>query len=163
MKVILINNQDKAKLNLNIIKKVITYISNKFNRSQNYELNVVFVEKEEIGRLNKKYRNVDRETDVLSFSYVENNSELTFKRDANEFGYKSGHFTVGEIIICPEVAEDNAYKEKENWNSELEIILLATHGILHIYGYDHEGREDRIEMNGIQENILNDARSVFKI
>ena len=163
MKVILINNQDKAKINLNTMERVITYISNKFSRDQNYELNVVFVEKEGIKQLNKKYRNVDKETDVLSFSYVENNSEFTFKKNANEFGDKNGHFTVGEIIICPEVAEDNACKEKENWNSELEIILLATHGILHIYGYDHEERECRIEMDGIQENILNDVRSVFKI
>ncbi len=163
MRVILINNQDKVKLNLNIMEKVITYISNKFNRSQNYELSVVFAEKEEIRRLNKKYRNVDRETDVLSFSYVENNSELIFKKDANEFGDKDGHFTIGEIIICPEVAEENACRAKANWNSELEIILLATHGILHIYGYDHEEREGRIEMEGIQENILNDAMSVFKI
>jgi len=145
------------------MEKVITYISNKFNRSQNYELSVVFAEKEEIRRLNKKYRNVDRETDVLSFSYVENNSELIFKKDANEFGDKDGHFTIGEIIICPEVAEENACRAKANWNSELEIILLATHGILHIYGYDHEEREGRIEMEGIQENILNDAMSVFKI
>jgi len=163
MKVILINNQDKVKLNLSIMEKAITYISNKFSRGQNYELSIVFVEKEEIKRLNKKYRNADRETDVLSFSYVENNNELTFKKDANEFGDKDRHFTIGEIIICPEVAEENASKEKANWNSELEIVLLATHGILHIYGYDHEEREGRMEMEGIQENILNDVRSVFKI
>lgn len=163
MKVTLINNQDKVKLNLSIMEKAITYISNKFNRGQNYELNIVFVEKEEIKRLNKKYRNVDRETDVLSFSYAESDSEPVFKKDTDEFGDKNEPFTIGEIIICPEVAEENACKEKTNWNSELEIILLAAHGILHIYGYDHKERESRIEMESIQENILNDVRSVFKI
>ena len=165
MKVILIDDQDKIKLDLDLIEKISTYISNKFDGDQNCELNIIFTRKEKIKGLNKKYRNIDMETDVLSFSYTGAEDSDLFCPCKNAGGRKdsSGVYTIGEIIICPEVAEDNALRQKENWNLDLEIILLIIHGILHIYDYNHEKREDKINMENVQESILNDVRSVFKL
>ena len=165
MKVILINNQNKIKLDLGLIEKISIYISNKFDGDKNCELNIIFAEEEEIKRLNKKYRNIDMETDVLSFSYTGNGDSDLFGFCESLGGQKgsSNVFTIGEIIICPEVAEDNVSRQKENWNLNLEIILLIIHGILHIYDYDHEKRKDKIDMENVQESILNDARSIFRL
>ena len=163
MKVILINNQNKIKLDLGLIEKISIYISNKFDGDKNCELNIIFAEKEEIKRLNKKYRNIDMETDVLSFSYTENGDSDLFGFCENAGGQKSSSnvFTIGEVIICPEVADDNVSRQKENWNLNLEIILLVIHGILHIYDYDHERIKDKIDMENVQESILNDVMSVY--
>ena len=89
MKVALINNQNKLKLNLDLIKKAAAYISDKFDRDPKSELNIIFSGGEDIKKLNKKYRNTDEETDVLSFSYIS---------DREKVSLGVSNYTVGEII-----------------------------------------------------------------
>lgn len=166
MKVILINNQNDVELNLDFLEKVSSYISDKFDRDPGCELNIVFTGKKEIRELNQKYRGIDRETDVLSFSYNKDKDIFGFGNSVEIFKDEHGFYTIGEIIICPQVARENVtkYVEEEvssGWGLDLEIILLIIHGILHIYGYDHEREEDRIKMDGIQKSILHDVRSTF--
>ncbi|MBC7334106.1 MAG: rRNA maturation RNase YbeY [Actinobacteria bacterium] len=191
MKVILINNQDKINLDINFLERVASYISDKFDKDLNCELNIVFVDREEIKNLNKKYRGVNKETDVLSFSYNGDKDILGFEESIDAFRDEHGFYTLGEIIICPEVAEENIKKDvgitkdveecirKEvvnlkkgaetstgadqdiDWNLNLELILLIIHGILHVYGYDHEEKEDRAKMENIQKSILQDVRATF--
>jgi len=156
MKVILINRQNKIGLDLNLFKKVSGYVSNKFDNNKNMELNIVFIEKDEISQLNKKFRKKDKPTDVLSFSY---------QGDCMEFNMQKGFKTAGEIIISPEVASDNIQPgkifPKADWNFNKEIALLIIHGILHIFEYDHESKEDGIKMENIQNSLLNDVLTNF--
>jgi probable rRNA maturation factor len=156
MRVILINRQNKIGLDLNLIKKSSVYISDKFDNNKNMELNIVFVEKDEMRELNKKFRGKDSPTDVLSFSYL---------GDCMEFNMQKGFKTVGEIIISPEVANDNVQHgkitAKPDWNFNREIILLVVHGLLHIFDYDHESKEDEIKMENIQDSLLNDVLTNF--
>ncbi|PIU28960.1 MAG: rRNA maturation RNase YbeY [Candidatus Hydromicrobium americanum] len=154
MKVTLINNQSKIKLDLDLIREVAAYISDKFDKDLKSELNIVFSDGKEIRKLNKKYRRIDRETDVLSFSYIS---------DKDKISPGASTYTVGEIIICPEVAQSNILKQDENWNLNLEIILLIIHGILHIYNYDHEEEKNRIDMESIQDSLVSDTRRTFKL
>jgi len=154
MKVTLINNQSKIKLDLDLIREVAVYISDKFDKDLKSELNIVFLDRKEIRKLNKKYRVIDRETDVLSFSYIS---------DKDKRSPGASTYTVGEIIICPEVAQSNILKQDENWNLNLEIILLIIHGILHIYNYDHEEEKNRIDMESIQDSLVSDTRRTFKL
>ena len=154
MKVTLINNQSKIKLDLDLIREVAAYISDKFDKDLKSELNIVFSDGKEIRKLNKKYREIDRETDVLSFSYIS---------DKDKISPGASTYTVGEIIICPEVAQSNILKQDENWNLNLEIILLIIHGILHIYNYDHEEEKNRIDMESIQDSLVSDTRRTFKL
>ena len=157
MKVTLINDQSKIKLNLDLIREVAAYISDKFDKDLKSELNIVFSDGKEIRKLNKKYRRIDRETDVLSFSYISDKDKVI------QGASTASTYTVGEIIICPEVAQSNILKQDENWNLNLEIILLITHGILHIYNYDHEEEKNRIDMESIQDSLVSDTRRTFKL
>ena len=141
-------------MDLDLIREVAAYISDKFDKDLKSELNIVFSEGKEIRKLNKKYRKIDRETDVLSFSYIS---------DKDKISSGASSYTVGEVIICPEVAQSNILKQDENWNLNLEIILLIIHGILHIYNYDHEEEKNRIDMESIQDSLVSDARRTFKL
>lgn len=154
MKVELINNQSGIELSLDLIKKASEYVSGKFDKDPTSQLNIIFSDSGEIRKLNKKYRNVDSETDVLSFSYVSDKESLTP-------GEGSCIITIGEIFICPEVAESNVSAQGKGWNLTLEIIMLIIHGILHIYNYDHMKEKDRVDMDSIQNSLLSDVRSAF--
>jgi probable rRNA maturation factor len=154
MKVSLINDQNKINLDLDLIKKSIDYISNKFDRDSKSELNIVFIDCKDIRELNKKYRNTDKETDVLSFSYIS---------DREKINPGVGDFTVGEIIVCPEVALSNISGEDKNWSLNLEIIFLIIHGILHMYNYDHREEKDKMDMERIQDSLISDLRRTFNL
>ncbi len=152
MKIELINNQDKVGLDLGLIERVSTYVSNKFDSSPDNVVNIILSDSSEIKKLNEAYRNISRTTDVLSFSYLSDRGSLHGKDPL---------FTIGEIYICPEVAKENAKNQDQNWSLDLEIILLVIHGILHIYDYDHEEDDDRIEMENLQGCIIVDIRNNF--
>lgn len=154
MEVTLINNQSKIKLDLDLIREIAVYISDKFDRDPKSELSIIFSSSKEIRKLNKKYRNVDSKTDVLSFSYIS---------DRDRMGIGTGTYTVGEIIICPEVAQSNVSSQDKNWSLNLEIMLLIIHGILHIYNYDHQEEKDKIDMESIQDSLISDAMRTFNI
>jgi len=158
MRVILINRQNKISLDLNLIKKASVYVSDKFDSNKDMELNIVFIEKDEMSQLNKKFRGKDRPTDILSFSYQD---------DCTEFNIQKGFKTLGEIIISPEVANDDIQPgkivAKTGWNFNKEIVLLIIHGLLHIFDYDHESREDGIKMENIQNSLLNDVITNFAL
>lgn len=154
MKVTLINNQNKVKLDLNLIREIAVYISDKFDRDSKGELNIIFSDSKEIRQLNKKYRKTDIETDVLSFSYIS---------DKEKISPGAGAYTIGEIVICPEVAQSNVLSQDKNWSLDLEITLLIIHGMLHIYDYDHKQEKDRIDMKNIQDSLISDTRRTFNI
>jgi len=152
MKIELINNQDKTGFDLELLEKVSTYVSNKFDLSPGNVVNIILSDSSEIKKLNEAYRNIFRTTDVLSFSYLSDRGTI--------YG-KDPLFTIGEIYICPEVAKENAKNQDRDWSLDLEMILLVIHGMLHIYDYDHEEEGDRIEMESLQECIIVDIRNNF--
>jgi len=154
MKIELINNQDVVSLDLRLIEKVSTYVSNKFDSCSDNVINIILSDGSEIKKLNKAYRNITSTTDVLSFSYLSDRGTLHGKDPL---------FIIGEIYICPEVARENAKNQDTDWSLDLEMILLVIHGILHIYDYDHEKEDDRVEMENLQECIIVDVRNTFSL
>ncbi|MEA2015289.1 MAG: rRNA maturation RNase YbeY [Actinomycetota bacterium] len=154
MKVSLIDNQDKVKLDMDLLKKVSEYVSGKFDRDPKSHLNIIFSSTEKIRELNKKYRKVDSGTDVLSFSYITDKEDISPVSGLHSV-------TIGEIFICPEVADSNISDIDNDWNLTLELIMLIIHGILHIYNYDHIKEKDRVSMEGIQDSILSDVKRTF--
>jgi probable rRNA maturation factor len=163
MEVIIVNNQKEFEVNENKIKKISDFLFKKLEKEESSELNVVLIGSSEIKDVNKKYRNIDRETDVLSFSYMDDKKIFGFIDDAESFRDEFGFFTVGEILICPSVAQENIKIYHKEWNLEKEIIFLVIHGLLHIYGYDHEKAEDKKQMENKQEELLEEAEAEFKI
>ena len=111
MKIIILNRQDRIDLNTGLFKKVSAYAANKFDNSRNVELNIVFIDKEEMAALNEKYRNKQGATDVLSFSYRESLSiepACLKAADSGSFNNIENFSVAGEIVISPEVAKENA-------------------------------------------------------
>lgn len=104
---------------------------------------LTIVNNEEIHKINKEFRNVDRPTDVISFA---------FRDEESEKHLKGGPVSLGQIIISYEKAEEQA---KEYGHSLLrEMSFLFTHGMLHLLGYDHMEKEDEVVMFRLQDEIL---------
>lgn len=107
------------------------------------EFNLIFVNKDEIQRINKEYRKIDRVTDVISFA------------NCDDPEYDPHQKELGDIFICIEKAKEQA---KEYGHSETrEFAFLAVHGYLHLCGYDHQTEEEEKIMFAKQEDILNKA------
>ena len=103
-----------------------------------------FISSSQIHELNKKYRDIDRPTDVLSFECDGVEDDKYFIQDDN--------YELGDIFICVEIAETNA--KKFNTSLESELKLLVVHGMLHLCGYDHIKDEDAVIMEAKEEEIL---------
>ena len=162
MEVIIINNQKDFDLDENLIKNISDFLFKKLEKEENSELNVVFIGKDEIRDLNNKYRNIDKETDVLSFSYLNDKKIFGFIDDDENFKDEYGFSTVGEILICPSIAQENMINYKKEKNLTKELIFLIIHGLLHIYGYDHEKDEDKNLMESRQEELMKEVELNFR-
>ena len=108
------------------------------------ELTLRLVDPATITVLNKQWMGKDGPTDVLSFPM----DELTPGRDDEE----SPEGYLGDIALCPQVAQAQA--ETAGHSLMDELLLLTTHGILHLLGFDHADRDEEREMFGIQRDIL---------
>ncbi|MCM1546369.1 MAG: rRNA maturation RNase YbeY [Clostridiales bacterium] len=116
-------------------------------------LEIIFADREEIKRLNSEFRKIDRETDVLSFPTLENICGKALK--AGDFPYdtdEDGKLFLGSVVICTDVAKEQAQEYGHPY--ERELYYLATHGVCHLFGYDHEAEEDKREMREKEERVL---------
>lgn len=120
----------------------------------NYEVDVNLVGDEEIHQINKEYRNVDRITDVISFAFNDDKSELGQILDKN-----IPHL-LGEIFICIPQALRQASQIGNSDDRELSFLFV--HGLLHLLGYDHMKEEDAKVMFALQEEILNKVKEKQK-
>lgn len=109
------------------------------------EVSVSFVDNERIHELNAQYRNVDRETDVLSFPMGENG-----EYDTN---MDTGAKILGDIVISVPKAMEQA--KTYNHSLQREIGFLTVHSMLHLLGYDHEnGGIEQVHMREKEEEVL---------
>ncbi len=113
---------------------------------ENYEIDVSLVGDEDIQQINRDYRKIDRVTDVISFAFEDDKSELSLIK-----GDEVPRM-LGEIFICVPQALRQA--ESIGNTPERELAFLFTHGLLHLLGYDHMKKEDEEIMFPLQEKIL---------
>lgn len=112
----------------------------------NYEVDVSLVGDEDIQEINRDYRKIDRVTDVISFAFEDDKSDLSVIK-GDEIPR-----LLGEIFICVPQALRQA---KEIGNTpDRELAFLFVHGLLHLLGYDHMKKEDEEIMFPLQEKIL---------
>ena len=129
-----INNLTKFSLNEKKIKKVLE----KAFRFRKINLSIAFVGPGTIKKINKKYRNKDKATDVLSFAEFKNEEKnIKIKKPEEENN-------LGEIIICPQEVKKNAKNFKTDFSKEIYRVLI--HGILHLLGYDHEKTKNKARL-----------------
>ncbi|MDR2082748.1 MAG: rRNA maturation RNase YbeY [Candidatus Ancillula trichonymphae] len=127
------------------------YIFEELGVNPGVSLNILFVDEEEMCRLNKLWMGQDKATDVLSFPLDEFTTSSPVFSNKN-FTVEVVDLELGDIAICPFVAEKQA--ELANHTAHEEMLLLTTHGILHILGYDHAQVEEEAEMFGLQRRLL---------
>lgn len=109
------------------------------------EISVSFVDDAEIRELNKKHRNIDASTDVLSFPLGENG--------VYDINHDTGAKMLGDIVISIEHAVAQA--EEYGHSLQREIAFLTVHSLLHLLGYDHvNGGLEAVHMREKEETVL---------
>lgn len=108
------------------------------------EVSLTFTDNAGIRELNRKYRDIDRETDVLSFPMGD--------EDGFEVNPETGALLLGDIVISLERAK--AQSEEYGHSMRREVAFLITHSLFHLLGYDHMTPEEEKEMFEKQEKVL---------
>ncbi len=113
--------------------------------SKDYEVSISFVENSEIRELNREYRGVDSETDVLSFP-MEDEFEIST-------------LLLGDIIISIERAKEQSLEYGHTL--EREIAYLTAHSMFHLMGYDHMNEEEKKIMRNKEKQVMKNL-GIFK-
>jgi len=132
------NHNRSRSLNERFLKAVASEVLRAIRRPSDTELEIVFLSDERMRALNKKYRDSDRPTDVLSFKLGE-----------KEFGRPKSF--IGEILISSDTASRNAKIFGSTFGEE--IVLYVIHGILHLFGYDDTDARSKARMSA-KENLI---------
>ena len=135
------NEYKKPVEELSLVEDFINYCASNL-KLKNVLFNVIIIDNDSIHKINKKYRNIDRETDVITFA-LEDNKQIDTK-DVR---------VLGDIYISYDRVISQA--KEYNHSTRREICFLAVHGLLHLLGYDHMNKEDEEVMFGLQKELLN--------
>jgi|AntDryMetagUQ889_1029465.scaffolds.fasta_scaffold27784_2 probable rRNA maturation factor len=104
------------------------------------ELSVLYVDRGHIKKLNHRFAGNDYATDVLAFPMSDDPED------------EDGVYLLGDVVICPDIATENAAKLNHGVMRELDTLLI--HGTLHLLGYDHQGVQDKEKMDKRLSEIL---------
>jgi len=135
---------------INLLDKDVEYLSElkeflesfcKRENLLNVLFNVIIVDNSKIHEINKEYRGIDRETDVISFALEDDKS---FNREDIRI--------LGDIYI----SYDKVVSQSKEYGHSFkrELFFLALHGLLHLLGYDHQTKEEEKIMFSKQEEVL---------
>jgi len=138
------NQTDEEISELETVKDVLNYAIKKENL-ENVIFNVIIVDNNYIHELNKNYRHIDRETDVITFA-LEDEKDMVIPDDER---------VLGDIYI----SIDKARSQAEEYGHSLlrELSFLAVHGFYHLLGYDHMTKEEEEVMFSKQEEVLHEC------
>lgn len=137
------NEQEKLqveKRTIDALHKAMNIASN-LHSLEDSTVNIILVDNAKIREINRGYRGVDRETDVISFAL--NDFEVTFPWEREE---------LGDIYISVEKALEQSREYGHSFDREL--VYLAVHGLLHLLGYDHLEEAEKKEMRQEEEKIM---------
>ncbi len=143
------DRQDKVKLDKDIFEAVENAIKETLlleGKSLNYEISLTFVDNEEIRKLNREYRKVDRETDVLSFPMEQDESQFPVPM-------------LGDIVISAEKTLEQSIEYGHSFVRE--ISYLTVHSMLHLLGYDHMNENEKLTMRNKEKEVMEKLK-IFK-
>ena len=147
-----IDNRSGVELDASVYEKVEEYIIITLQQENVLvpcEISFSLVIPEEIQELNAEYRNIDKETDVLSFPMLE------FPEDEDMLTYETGiPIMLGDIVISTTRAAEQA--EAYGHSLEREICYLSVHSVLHLLGYDHMEEDEKRVMRAREKAIMGD-------
>ena len=139
------------------LNNIIDYALKEEKVTIDYEVSIIFIDNKQIRDINREFRSIDRETDVLSFPMLEYPAQKVYKdvyenhrfyfSDLNE-----GRLVLGDIALSLERAVEQS---KDYGHSFLrEAAYLTVHSVLHLLGYDHMEEAEKNLMRKREEEIL---------
>ena len=135
---VFIANEQELSIDEPSLSGLARHVLDKEGLDESVELSILLIGADHIRRLNARFAGNDYATDVLSFPMMDD-------EEANES-------MLGDVVLCPEIARANAEKLDHSLDRELNVLLV--HGILHLLGYDHQGKMDQSEMERRLNEIL---------
>ena len=139
-----INNESGVEVDERAVQRLAVFALDQMHVHPDAELAILFVDEAAMEQLHVQWMDEPGPTDVLSFPMDE-------LRPGTEDALSPAGL-LGDIVVCPQVAIAQA--ETAGHSSLEEMLLLTTHGVLHLLGFDHAEPDDEKEMFGIQRDIL---------
>ncbi len=130
-------NEDQL---VDILEKAIEFVTQEYEVCANQKLNICYLQPESMIRLNENFVGHEGATDVITFDYRDELDE----GDADDY--------IGEIYVCPFVASERACEFDNEFVNE--VILYSIHGMLHLFGYDDQTDDDRIDMRLAESRVM---------
>lgn len=139
-----VNNETEAVIDEVEFAELARFVLGEMHVAEGAELAIMFVDEPAMEQLHIQWMDEPGPTDVLSFPMDE------LRPGTAEEPTPPG--LLGDIVVCPSVAAEQA--AKAGHTAEEEMLLLTTHGILHLLGYDHVEPEEEKEMFALQRRLL---------
>jgi len=139
-----VNNESSMEADLEAVAALGRHVLDSLYVHPEAEVSVIFVDEDAMERLHVEWMDLPGPTDVMSFPMDE-------LRPGSP-GSPTPAGMLGDIVICPQVAARQA--RAGGHSTADEILLLATHGLLHLLGYDHEDPAEKEEMFGLQRSLM---------
>ena len=139
-----INNESVVPVDEPALQRLATYALDQLHVHPDAELAIVLVDEGAMEQLHLQWMDEPGPTDVLSFPMDE------LRPGTDEFQTPAG--LLGDIVLCPQVAIAQA---KAAGHSPMEeMLMLTTHGLLHLLGFDHAEPEEKADMFGLKDKII---------
>lgn len=132
-----------------VIQKAVDAVLQDRDIPKELDVNVLIVTPEEIRRINRETRGIDKVTDVLSFPYFEYKEAGVFDKDLYDPAEEE---ILGDIVVCGEKIISQA--EEYGHSQKRELAFLVVHSMLHLTGYDHMEKKDAGIMEEQQRRIM---------
>lgn len=139
-----INNESAVPIDESVLLRLTEYNLAELHVSPDADVAIVLVDEGAMEALHVQWMDEPGPTDVLSFPMDE------LRPGTEDAPTPAG--LLGDIVLCPQVAEAQAIAAKHSTMDEL--ILLTTHGLLHLLGFDHAEPEEKREMFGLQKDLI---------
>ena len=139
-----LSNESEVEVDLDRVQALAIHVRDELKLHPQVDVGIIFVDEEPMTELHIKWMDEPGPTDVLSFPMDE-------LRPGSDL-VPSPEGVLGDIVVCPQVAAEQAVKAGHGTIDE--ILLLVTHGMLHLGGFDHAEPEEEKEMFGLQKQFL---------
>ena len=136
-------NESRWNIDPEVFSQLGLWVMDQLRVSTHSDLTIIFNEPDAMEELHLKWMNLEGPTDVMSFPMDE-------LRPGNGTELVEG--MLGDIVLCPAVAAVQA--QSAGHSTIEELLLLTTHGCLHLTGFDHSTPEEEREMFGLQRQLL---------
>ena len=139
-----VNNETGAAIDAAEFAALADHVLRVMHVNPRAELSILFIDPEPMAELHERWLDLPGPTDVMSFPMDE------LRPGTPDHETPAG--TLGDIVICPQVAAKQALQAGHS--AVEEMLLLTTHGILHLLGYDHAEPQEKEEMFALQRTLL---------